>query len=349
MGAFGGLLLTNKGRNLLAKALTGVELKFTRYGIGDGELGNQNIADLNALVHQRQSLPITKLKIQPGGKAVVGTVLSNQKITEGFYFREVGVFAQDPTEGEILYCYGNCGSTAEFIPAGGGPDVIEKTFDSIQIIGNAQNVSAVIDSSMIWETPEGAQEKVNAHANNTVVHVTQSDKDKWNALYSTPLANGTPSKLTIGGAASIGVSNAAARADHKHEMPTATDVLNALKSVDGAGSGLDADLLDGKEGSAYALLSGGTFTGDVTINAGLTTRLRVTKSSKDSRGRFTTVEYRRKKDNTLFMRSVLSQPDSSGNYQRDTWSIYNAAGTSVIETVTWTLAYDSAGDLISAT
>lgn len=349
MGAFGGITLTNKGRNLQAKAQTGVELQFTRFVIGDGQLSGQNIIDLNALINPKQSLGIAKLKTMPGGKAVVGTVISNKDLTTGFYFREIGVFAQDPDEGEILYCYGNCGPTAEYIPAGNGPDIIEKTLDIITLIGNATNVSATIDESLVWETPAGAQAKVDAHANNTVVHVTQSDKDKWNALYSTPLANGTPSKLTIGGAASVGVSNAAARADHKHEMPTATDVLNALKGVDGTGSGLDADLLDGREGSAYALLSGGTFTGDVTINAGLTTRLRVTKSSKDSRGRFTTVEYRRKKDGTLFMQSVLSLPDSSGNYTRDTWHIYNSAGTSIVETVTWTLDYDSAGDLISAT
>lgn len=34
---------------------------------------------------------------------------------------------------------------------------------------------------------------------------------------------------------------------------TATDVLSKVKTVDGVGSGLDADLLDGKQGNAYAL------------------------------------------------------------------------------------------------
>jgi hypothetical protein len=41
---------------------------------------------------------------------------------------------------------------------------------------------------------------------------------------------------------------------------------------DGAGSGLDADTLDGVQGSAYAQLSGATFTGNVTLN-GATPRL----------------------------------------------------------------------------
>jgi hypothetical protein len=40
-------------------------------------------------------------------------------------------------------------------------------------------------------------------------------------------------------------------------------------SNDGAGSGLDADLLDGKEGAAYALLAGAPFTGTVTVGGTL--------------------------------------------------------------------------------
>jgi hypothetical protein len=45
---------------------------------------------------------------------------------------------------------------------------------------------------------------------------------------------------------------------------TAAQVLAKLITVDGAGSGLDADLLDGSHASAFALLAGATFTGTVT-------------------------------------------------------------------------------------
>lgn len=165
MASFGGMVLTNRGRNLQAKAQAGIQLNFTRIAVGDGNLGGSSIVNLNALIHQVKSLNITKLKTMTGGKAVVGAVLSNQNITSGFYFREIGVFAQDPDVGEILYCYANCGATAEYIPAGGGPDVIEKSFDIVTVIGNASNVTATLDNSLIFETPEGAQAKVDAHAN----------------------------------------------------------------------------------------------------------------------------------------------------------------------------------------
>ncbi|QPA33373.1 phage tail-collar fiber domain-containing protein [Thermaerobacillus caldiproteolyticus] len=159
MGAFGGLIQTNRGRNLQAKAQTGIPLQFTRVALGDGQLGGSLISDLNALKNEKLSLPITKLKVLPDGQAVIGVVFSNQDLTSGFYFREIGVFAQDPTLGEILYCYGNAGTSAEYIPAGGGADIIEKTIDIFTIIGNAPNVTAVINQSMVYETPEGAQQK----------------------------------------------------------------------------------------------------------------------------------------------------------------------------------------------
>lgn len=40
-------------------------------------------------------------------------------------------------------------------------------------------------------------------------------------------------------------------------------LLTAILAIDGASSGIDADLLDGAQGAAYALLAGSTFTGDV--------------------------------------------------------------------------------------
>ena len=45
---------------------------------------------------------------------------------------------------------------------------------------------------------------------------------------------------------------------------TAAQVLAKLVTVDGSGSGLDADLLDGSHASAFAKLNGATFTGTVT-------------------------------------------------------------------------------------
>lgn len=45
-----------------------------------------------------------------------------------------------------------------------------------------------------------------------------------------------------------------------------TDLLTSILAIDGAGSGIDADLLDGLNSSAFALLSGAAFTGQVNVS-----------------------------------------------------------------------------------
>lgn len=68
---------------------------------------------------------------------------------------------------------------------------------------------------------------------------------------------------------SVGVSAAAAaQAKADAALPasayTAADMLTKIKSVDGSGSGLDADTLDGQHGNYYAPLASPSFSGNVT-------------------------------------------------------------------------------------
>lgn len=149
MAAFGGLILTNKGRALQAKAQTGVQLNFTRIALGDGELGSSSIVDLNALKNEIKSLSLTKIKTMPGGKAVIGGYFTNQELPSGFYWRELGVFAQDPDVGEVLYCYANASTNAEYIPAP-GTDIIERNIDVVTLVGNASSVTATIEESLVF-------------------------------------------------------------------------------------------------------------------------------------------------------------------------------------------------------
>ncbi|MGN7760446.1 phage tail-collar fiber domain-containing protein [Paenibacillus sp. 22594] len=150
MAVFGGLSLTNKGLVLQGKAQAGAQLNYTRIAVGDGSLSGQSIPAMNSLISQKKNLPITRLRTQPPNKAIVGAVLKNADVTTGFFWREVGLFAQDPDAGEILYAYANAGVTADYIPPGGGSDVIEKQFDCVVVVGTASNISAVIDDSLVF-------------------------------------------------------------------------------------------------------------------------------------------------------------------------------------------------------
>ncbi|WP_309087236.1 tail fiber protein [Domibacillus sp.] len=73
---------------------------------------------------------------------------------------------------------------------------------------------------------------------------------------------------------------------------------------------------------------------------------KTTKSGKDANGVFTTVEYRRKSDDTLLIKSVLSG-GTSPQYTTRTVTYYAANGTTVSKTETYTLTYDADDDLVS--
>jgi len=69
-------------------------------------------------------------------------------------------------------------------------------------------------------------------------------------------------------------------------------------------------------------------------------------SNKDANGIYTVVKYKRL-DNTLYLKSTLSNPDTNGNYQTDTCQFYDTDGATLVNTITWTIMYDTDGNIVS--
>ena len=148
---FSGGILTIKGLALMSKVMSGqTNLVFTKIKIGDGELGSSAPQDLSDLKHIIKTLDIRIANNNNDGTFDLTGYFSNQGLTTGFYWREVGLYATDPQLGEILYSYDYAISNPEYIAAEGGPTVLEKTIRIGATIGSAQNVSAVINSSLIY-------------------------------------------------------------------------------------------------------------------------------------------------------------------------------------------------------
>lgn len=150
MANFGGTILTQRGSNLLAKALTGTLLQFTKIKLGDGVWSsNINPETLTELVSPRLTLPIQSLEVS-GGSAKLRFVLTNNSLTEGFFLREIGIYANDPQLGEILYAV-TYASNPDFIPAS-SITRIELVVDVYTVVGNATNVTAVISDTIVLAT-----------------------------------------------------------------------------------------------------------------------------------------------------------------------------------------------------
>jgi hypothetical protein len=148
--SFSTLLFTEKGRALQAKALAGTALKFTKIAMGSGTLGSQSQVALTSLIEPKVTLNITEIK-RDSNYATVRGVFNNADISAGFYWRELGIFAQDPDIGEILYCYANAGTLAEYIPQQTS-EIIEKVVSISVIVGDVANVTAVINESLVFAT-----------------------------------------------------------------------------------------------------------------------------------------------------------------------------------------------------
>ena len=147
MAAFINNDITTAGLIVLAKGVAGQKINYTKIVLGDGYLEEgQTPRTLTGVVSPKATVDITKLKINGDGTVAVGGIFTNGDETDGFYYRELGLYADDPDEdvGEVLYCYGNCGDLAEWIPPTGGATIVEKTIDIVTAIGTATNVTAYI-------------------------------------------------------------------------------------------------------------------------------------------------------------------------------------------------------------
>lgn len=145
--------MTAVGQNLIAKVNSReLPLKFTSVKMGSGALGSRTVAALTALIESKLSLDIAETPKRSGtGRWNVTAVYNNSMIQTGFYFREWGIFAQDPdTQGEVLVFYANSGDSADFIPAFDGTgsttaSYIEERLICAVAVGNAA-VTAVLSS-----------------------------------------------------------------------------------------------------------------------------------------------------------------------------------------------------------
>ena len=146
MAAFPKMTLTNAGQALQTKVLAGATLTFTRIALGDGQLNGQPIAPLTALISQKATVEVDSVRVVNTSTAQASGFFSNADITTGFWWRETGVFAQDPDMGEILYGYTNAGDAGDYIPTVADTRIEKYIYCSIAV-ANADTVNITIPSS----------------------------------------------------------------------------------------------------------------------------------------------------------------------------------------------------------
>jgi len=174
MADYFGMILTNSGKNLFNRAQTGEQIRIKYVVFGDGlwdyssadgdteEEKRDNFArSLTSLVSEKMRFPVSSAVVA-GDVAKVTAIVSNDGLQTGFMIREVGLICEDPVNGDILYAV-TFASNPDYMPADDGVNKVEY-LDTIYIaVGQADNVTVVIDGTVILATQLDIEAAIAAH------------------------------------------------------------------------------------------------------------------------------------------------------------------------------------------
>ena len=139
--------VTNKGYALQAKLLSTDKLNITRVVSGAGSCATTQLINQNAVTDIKQELIIDGLSYDKYDNARLKVTLNNINVTTSYGVSQIGIYATDPDEGEILYAIAQA-DEAEIVPSiTEQPNGYYCSWDFSLTYSNAQNVNVTIDPS----------------------------------------------------------------------------------------------------------------------------------------------------------------------------------------------------------
>jgi len=185
--AFRNLMLTTSGMILYAKAQQGKRLHLSRVAVGDGLLaGGDSMVNRSGLKSERASFLIDYVHIAASNSAAeILTTMRNDDLEDGFYFRELGIFAVDPDSGEeLLYLYDNAGQDGEYIPAASENIKVIERLKMIVRLENTPDVTFTASGNPLYLTVDDIDDNA------------QSLGSLWSSLKISQMIEGMQNSLT---------------------------------------------------------------------------------------------------------------------------------------------------------
>lgn len=169
--------LTEKGADLQNKLINGETLKITKVKTGAGKVSVMYLRQQTEVAN-----PVQELTIQPATIAddniIIPVLLDNIGLTESYELWQVGFYAEDPDEGEILYCIAQ---------AAKGKDIpTEQESPGYSIVWNFHFKNSEENPFELSITPAGltSMRTFQEHANNVDIHVTLEEKNIFSDKYT---------------------------------------------------------------------------------------------------------------------------------------------------------------------
>ena len=167
MAEWSNATMTDVGADLQAKVNAGkTKLTFTKIKVGSGVNATNPLALTDVISSKWET---TNFVVKQEGKIVsVDTFITNNGITEAFRMSEIGLFAQDPDKGEILYAY-LTDPEPDRMPAEGGSVVVYQELTIGMVFSNTGNVSLTVNMGALV-THEQLTEAVKQHNDDANAH-----------------------------------------------------------------------------------------------------------------------------------------------------------------------------------
>lgn len=103
MNVWTNAVITDKGLDLLAKLTQGNTLDITRAVTGAGFVTPGVLSKQTEIADPKQTLTLKPVSYPESGKCAFPVMLTNEGLTTGYVATQVGIFAMDPDEEEVLF------------------------------------------------------------------------------------------------------------------------------------------------------------------------------------------------------------------------------------------------------
>lgn len=175
MAEWSNATMTDVGAALQAKVNAGkTKLTFTKIKVGSGVNATNPLALTDVISSKWET---TNFVVKLEGKIVsVDTVITNTGIHEAFRMSEIGLFAQDPDKGEILYAY-LTDPEPDRMPAESGSVVVSQELTIGMVFSNTGNVSLTVNIGALI-TREQLTEAIKQHNTDISSHPPITDQIK---------------------------------------------------------------------------------------------------------------------------------------------------------------------------
>lgn len=146
MNIWANAVVTNKGLALQAKLIEGATLTITRAVTGTGTVAASALKQQTTVSGEKQTMTFRPVAYPETGKCSVPVHLTNDTLTTGYTIMQIGIYANDPDEGEILYflCQAETGTGTPVPSVYENPGFSAEWNFTFQY-GQADNVSVTVD------------------------------------------------------------------------------------------------------------------------------------------------------------------------------------------------------------